>query len=138
VVDDLDGDHVLVALYASGSADEDELNADIAKAWTDALSDPAQRAAIAQELGVAEDALDPKTPPVKALGRGAGLTGAEILILGAFAGAVVHGAGEELGKASVKWSIDALRSLWRARLRPKVNPVGKGRLGSDKTPPEAG
>lgn len=124
----------LVARYASGAADQDELNTSIADAWRAALSDPKERKEIAALLDAQESELDPDNPPFEAEVRGAGTFGAEILIaLGkgvaiGIATAVGKGVGEHVGKRAM----DSFRELWSRYICRRVSPPGSGRLGQEK------
>ena len=98
----------VIAVSASGTADQEELDEAIANAWQAALSDERERAEIAALLGTQEEELDPSIPPFQVHVRGAGTFGAEILIALAagFAIGVAKGFGEEegtpVGKAAAK------------------------------------
>ena len=113
--------------YRAGNADADELDAAIAKAWRDALSDPDERAKIARLLA---EALDPEQPPFKAETGSSGMTGAEILIL--LAGAFAVAFAKDMAGAAGKNSAQALRKLWNNHIAPRVSPPGGGQLGKPK------
>ena len=130
----------VIAKYASGTADEEQLNALIADAWRAALKNSKERAEIAALLGVQESGLDPENPPYRAEVSGAGTFGAEILIALAvgftlgFATEFGKGVGGKVGKEAAK----AFAGLWTAHIRNRVSPPGSGRLGLEKEETEEG
>jgi hypothetical protein len=123
-----------VAKYFSGTADEDQVNASISKAWKEILKDPEKRSAIAKELGANPESLNPDVPPYQAQINGSGLTGAEVLI--AFGAAFVlgwaKGAGEEAGKETGKASVKGIKNLWDKYFYKEVSPPGSKKLGKEK------
>jgi hypothetical protein len=123
-----------VAKSASGTADEEQLNISIADAWRAALTDSKERAEIAALLGVQESELDPDNPPFRAVVEGAGVFGADILILLAvsFGVGFAKEFGKRLGSQAAKMAAGALRGLWTDHMRNRVSPPGSGRLGPEK------
>ena len=128
----------VIAISASGTADEEQLDEAIAEAWRTALLDQRERAEIAAILGTQESELDPSIPPFQARVRGAGMFGAEILIALAvgFAVGAAKGFGEEEGESVGKAAAKALNRLWLEHIRGRVSPPGTGRLGPEKDEPD--
>jgi len=128
----------VIAISASGTADQEELDKAIVDAWRAALSDEKERAEIAAILGAKEAELDPSTPPFEVHVRGAGTFGAEILIALAvgFAVGVAKGFSEEEGSLVGKAAAKSLNRLWIEYIRDRVSPLGTGRLGPEKDDPE--
>jgi hypothetical protein len=124
----------IIAKSKSGTADDEELDKAIAKAWREALSDEKERAEIASLLGAQERELDPSIPPFEARVSGAGTFGAEILIalVVGFAIGAAKGFGEEEGETAGKAAARALNRLWVEYIRDRVSPPGSGILGPEE------
>jgi hypothetical protein len=133
-IDPSNAEERLVAKTASGSADPEQLNGAIADAWRSALNDQRDRAEIASLLGVQESELYPDNPPFRAEVKGAGMFGAEILIVLAtsFGVGFAKEFGTRLGSQAGKTAAEALRHLWTDYLRHRVSPPGSGRLGPER------
>jgi len=119
-----------VIKYSAAKADAGEINALIAKAWSAALSDPAEKQEIAGLLEVKPTDLNPQQPPFRAKMTGSGLTGGEVLI--AFAAGFAIGFAKDMGSAAGKALAKKLRELWTRYLSNRVNAPGTDALGDSK------
>jgi len=131
---------LVVAKYATGAAENEQLNRSIADTWRAALSDPKKRTEIATLLGAQENELDPERPPFYAQQRGSGTFGGEILIGLAvgFAIGFTTEVGKGVGSEAGKKARQALRSLWNRHFHRNVNPPGSGDLGPEQDLEEDG
>jgi hypothetical protein len=99
-----------IASHQAGSTDPDQLDGLIGAAWSEAITNPADRARIAALLGVSDQQLERMPPPYHVEVTKAGLTGAEILIVMATAFATAYA--KELGTSAGKATVRKLQELW--------------------------
>jgi hypothetical protein len=112
----------LIAKYAVGTTDLEQLNRSIAQTWRTILLDSKSRAEIAALLGVHENELDAENPPFRADAEHLSTTDPEILI--------TLTAGRKARQAP--YLCHSYIDLWRSYIHERVNPIGSNRLGQEK------